>query len=253
MSAAQVRTERARMRSRKPGANRSTCASIRPVMSTGEPDGTWQYAHRVCWPAGRAGRVEATPAWTTQAVRSLRLAPGVHLRLAAGHLGEGAAKMDRPGLPARSAVHGTGPLSAQSTLHDPRPVAEPAQRRAVRARQPFPGQRQQLAGGYVEQHGPGRGQLVEGGDPPSGLHLTAQRGQLSHQRIGQPAAASLHHRPAHRVRRHRQEQPEGAGHWRTEREHRVRGHAAQQRTGLLGAEPLGQPGNRRQASQAEPG
>jgi hypothetical protein len=33
---------RARMRSRKPGANRSTCASIRSVMSTVEPFGTWQ-------------------------------------------------------------------------------------------------------------------------------------------------------------------------------------------------------------------
>ena len=39
---AAVRTDLARIRSRKPGANRSIWASIRSDMSTVEPDGTWQ-------------------------------------------------------------------------------------------------------------------------------------------------------------------------------------------------------------------
>ena len=43
---------RARMRSRKPGAKRSIWASIRSVMSTREPLGTWQYAQPVCFPWG---------------------------------------------------------------------------------------------------------------------------------------------------------------------------------------------------------
>ena len=43
---------RARITSRKPGANRSTWASIFAVMSMVEPCGTWQYAHAVCRPAG---------------------------------------------------------------------------------------------------------------------------------------------------------------------------------------------------------
>jgi len=41
MSAA-VRTERAMIRSVKPGANRSICASTLADMSTAEPGGTWQ-------------------------------------------------------------------------------------------------------------------------------------------------------------------------------------------------------------------
>ena len=41
-----------RMRSRNPGAKRSTCASMRSVMSSAEPFGTWQYAQPVCRPAG---------------------------------------------------------------------------------------------------------------------------------------------------------------------------------------------------------
>src|SRR5206468_1128916 len=39
-------------RSRKPGANRSTWASIRSATSTDEPFGTWQYAQAVCFPDG---------------------------------------------------------------------------------------------------------------------------------------------------------------------------------------------------------
>ncbi len=42
----------ATIRSRNPGANRSTCASMRSVMSSSEPWGTWQYAQAVCFPSG---------------------------------------------------------------------------------------------------------------------------------------------------------------------------------------------------------
>ena len=52
-----VRAWRARMRSRKPGANRSICRSTASVMSTSDPCGTCTYAHPVCWPAG--ARVES--------------------------------------------------------------------------------------------------------------------------------------------------------------------------------------------------
>src|SRR5947208_15096988 len=39
---------RARMQSRKPGANRSICDSILFDMSTLQSNGTWQYAQSVC-------------------------------------------------------------------------------------------------------------------------------------------------------------------------------------------------------------
>ena len=108
------------MRSRKPGANRSTCASIRPDASAGLPDGTWQYAHRVCWPAGaRVG--SATPGWTTrQYGRSGRRPAFTSASLRA----TSASVPPRWTVPASrhaAAVHGTGPLSAQSTLHTPGP------------------------------------------------------------------------------------------------------------------------------------
>ena len=45
-------TLRARTRSRKPGAKRSSWASMRSVMSTVAPFGTWQYTHAVCLPLG---------------------------------------------------------------------------------------------------------------------------------------------------------------------------------------------------------
>ena len=51
------------IRSRKPGANRSTWFSIASVMSTGEPFGTWQYAHSTCPPAG-ARDGSAAQGWT---------------------------------------------------------------------------------------------------------------------------------------------------------------------------------------------
>lgn len=38
----ELATVRSAMQSRKPGANRSTCASMRDVMSTVQPFGTWQ-------------------------------------------------------------------------------------------------------------------------------------------------------------------------------------------------------------------
>ena len=40
------------IQSRNPGAKRSTWLSIRSVMSSAEPFGTWQYAHAVCLPSG---------------------------------------------------------------------------------------------------------------------------------------------------------------------------------------------------------
>src|SRR5215510_6361859 len=44
---AAVLTDLAKIRAPKPGAKRSICASILPVMSTAEPSGTWQYPQSV--------------------------------------------------------------------------------------------------------------------------------------------------------------------------------------------------------------
>ena len=102
---------RARIRSRKPGANRSICASIAAVWSSRHPFGTWQYTQKTCDPSGarvgsnrlgwevmRNGRSGAAPRCTARSAPLM--SPSVAPRCT---------------VPARrhaGAVHGTGPLSA---------------------------------------------------------------------------------------------------------------------------------------------
>ena len=105
----------ARIRSRKPGANRSICASMRADMSTSEPRGTWQYPHSVCCPAGaRLG--STTPAWAIKAERALRVTSGCHVGLGRRYLGERAAEVYGASLPA-----GGGPARAPARRAPSRP------------------------------------------------------------------------------------------------------------------------------------
>ena len=104
-------TARARIRSPKPGANRSICASMAAVWSRGQPFGTWQYAQKTCDPAGarpgsdtlgwavmRKGRPGAEPRWTERSAAPISARDGPTCTV--------------PARRQASAVHGTGPLSA---------------------------------------------------------------------------------------------------------------------------------------------
>ena len=111
---------RARMRSRKPGAKRSICASMRSVMSTVDP------AARDSRPAGvlprrRARRVEVARLHDEHE-RARRVLAAPHGGLRGGDLVERAAEV-------HGAARGTRgpprdrPSSAQSSLKTPGPVA----------------------------------------------------------------------------------------------------------------------------------
>ena len=130
---------RARMRSRKPGAKRSIWASTRSTprsacTSQSTPVGTWVYAQPVWWPAGARlgsarlcwpnrtnGRSETTPASSSRRHCSSSCGPPPTCTVPADLAG--------------SAVHGTTPSSAQSTLKVPLPNSN--RRIAARARAAF--------------------------------------------------------------------------------------------------------------------
>ena len=202
---------------------------------------------------GRPGRVDHARLGH-QAVRALRHPARVHVRLAAGHLGQRPAEVHGARLAGRPGpATGTGPLSAKSTLQTPGPYRN---RRSAAwcgpdSRSPasaiswrgVTSSSTARAGGSSSRE---RTQRPVSTSPPSD-------GQLGEQRLGEPGAAALDHRPAHRVRRHRQQQPERTGHRGAQRQHRVRGHPGEQALGFLGAEPPGQHRGGRQAVQAEAG
>ena len=114
------RVARARIRSRNPGAKRSTWASMRSVMSTVDPAGTWQYAHATALPSG--ARLGSHGAYCTNSTYGRS-----GCRPAATSASEAATSSIVPprwSVAARrdpSAAHGTGPSSAQSTLKTPGP------------------------------------------------------------------------------------------------------------------------------------
>ena len=127
-------TWRARMRSRKPGAKRSTCASMRSTWRSASraqstlaagracrprrcacPPGARVGSATDCWPRSRNGR-SGSAAWAASALEDLVLA---------------AADVHRAGAArASGAAHGIGPSSAQSTFS----VAGPERKRRSAAR-----------------------------------------------------------------------------------------------------------------------
>ena len=108
------------IRSRKPGANRSTWLSIASVMSTVEPAGTWQYAHAVCCPSG-ARDGSQRPYWTNRTNGLAGCRPAATSASAAATSSSVPPRWTVAARPTSSAAHGTGPSSAQSTLKTPEP------------------------------------------------------------------------------------------------------------------------------------
>ena len=103
-----------------PGANRSTWASMRSVMSTSEPAGTWQYAQAVVLPAGaRVGSHGAY--WTNRTNGRSGWRPAATSASAAAISSSVPPRWTVAARRGPSAVHGIGPSSAQSTLKTPEP------------------------------------------------------------------------------------------------------------------------------------
>ncbi len=97
-----------------------SAASMRSVMSTSDPLGTWQYAHRVCQPSGaRLG--SATQGWATRQNGCSGYRPATTSASARATSSKVPPTCSVTARRQTSALQGTGPLSAQSTLHTPGP------------------------------------------------------------------------------------------------------------------------------------
>src|SRR5260221_12534911 len=251
MSAA-VRTDLAMIRSVKPGANRSICASILAAVSTEEPGGTWQYPQSVCFPAGalvgsttpgcatrQKGRSGCRPAFTSVSLRATSSNEPPTCTV--------------PVSRQATACQGTGPLSAQSTLQTPGPYlkrssdlrclaesagpASSANWRGVRSR------RTVLAGGRSASD---RTQCPASSSPPTAASSAVSASTslaLPPSTTGQPTACAI-------IMNIRAECP---GAHSSQRQHGVRRGAGEQRASLIGAEALRDQAGRRQAAEDEPG
>ena len=210
-------------------------------MSTAEPERHVAVRPQRLLPGGRPGRVDHARLGD-QAVRALRMPARVHVGLArapprrASRRGARCPPPGRPGpatAPDRSAPSRPCRRPARTGTGAARPVAAPGSRSPASATswRGVTSSRTARAGGSSSSER----------DPVAGLHLAAQRRRARRPaRRSSAGAAALDHRPAHRVRRHREQQPERAGHRGGQRQHRVRGHPGEQALGLLGVEPPGQ-------------
>ena len=111
-------------------------------MSTVEPFGTWQYAQTVCWPAGRAGRIEQARAGSSSTNGRSGTRPRGDLGLGRGR----SPRTCRRGGPCRRrASSGVAPrdraVEREVELEDARPVAEALEPAPVAGREPVAGDR----------------------------------------------------------------------------------------------------------------
>ena len=201
------RTDRARIVSRKPGANRSTWASIRAVMSNVEPLG-----HMAVRPARvptvwSAARVEAARL-DDEDERSLRVPATVDLGLGRPDLVQRSADVDGArasgtlGLPRDRLAQ--GPVD----LDDAGSVAEALEAPPIAVGQPARRDRGERPGRRVEEDGPRRRQLGERGDRVVGDDLAAERPKLVRQGVGESLGPAADDRPAIGMGRDREHEPE---------------------------------------------
>src|SRR5215467_11207491 len=193
-----VLTDFARIRSRKPGAKRSICASIRSVTSTSDPDGTWQYAHSVCLPAGAlVGSI--TPGCATRQYGLSACRPAATSASLRATSSKVPATCTVPACRQASACQGTGP------------VPEVFQRADVSVRQAITRDACELTRGNVEQDNPGFGKLAKILDRAACRDGAAEFLKLADQRGYDRGASALGDRPACRVREQGEQQREPGG------------------------------------------
>ena len=206
-------------------------------MSTVDPDGTWQYAHSVCWPAGaRVGR----PPRAGRPARTVRPGAARPRRRPRSPRSPRTCRRDAACPPAGPRRSPTGRArTARNQPCTPRLRNGTAAARGRTGWQLVPGHGQQRPRRDIEQDGPHRRQLGEGTHPPAGLDGPAGRDHRTGHRVGDPRAAALGHRPAEAMGQRDQHHPHRAGRRRGQRHHPVRGRASEQGTALWGAEPPG--------------
>ena len=135
-----------------------------------------------------------------------------------------------------SALQGTGPSSAQSTLQAPGPGRKRAHGRAARRDRRGAGQRHELARRRrrAARHGPGGARRASVTQRP--VCTTPPRRRTSAARPSRDGgAAALDDGPADAVAQRGEQEPERRRQRRRERLHGVRGRAGQQRPGRVGA------------------
>ena len=244
---------RASTRSRKPGANRSIWASMR-VGHVGVRARRARGSTPTACACPRApGSGRPALGCTDQAVRPVAAcrpaATSASLRPSRRSVPP---RWTVPALPAAAARPGHRAAQREVDLEHARPVAEPrAARGGTRAGSRSPASATSCRG--VTSSRTARAAAARPATAPTGRSPPRRRGrQLIEQRPGRRALPP-DHRPAHGVRRHREQQPERAGHRGAQRQHGVGRHAGEQGPGLLSAERAGHHGGGRKALQAEPG
>ena len=228
--------DRARIRSRNPGANRSTCASIRSVMSTSDPAGTWQYAHAVVLPAG-ARDVSHGAYWTNRTYGRSGCRPAATSASDGGDLVERAAEVDRRRAARPVRRPRDRPVERPVDLEDARAVAEPlapgagTRRTAGRRRWPT-----SWRGVTSNRTARAAGSSASDVDPVAGDDLAAGRLAAPRPARRDGGRAAADHRPADGVGVGREDEPERGTQRAIEVEHRVGRDPGEQRTRGLVAE-----------------
>ena len=191
---------RARIRSRKPGANRSTCASIRSRhVRASSRSGRGSRPRRSASPPARAwGRRGSAARAARRAARRSRPRQGA--RSERGDLLERAAEMDGRRLRALRRPPGDRPVERPVELEDARPVAEAARAGGGSATAaPRRRARASWRGVTSSRIGSRAAELGERVDAAAGLDLAAERAEVA-RRARRRAAASRRGRAASRPR-----------------------------------------------------
>jgi hypothetical protein len=202
---------------------------------------------------GGAGRVEQARLHE-QHEGALVVAPAHGGVLRRGDLAERAAQVDRPGARRLGRAPRDRPVERPVELEDARAVAVPLEAPAIAVRQPVARNAQQLARRDVDQHRRGVAQLVERLDAAPGLHRPAGAAQLGGEGLGQALRSATGDRPADRMGTHAEDEPEGGGRGRAERQEGVRAAAGEQGTRPLALEArAGKRPRRADPAEAEAG
>ena len=211
------RTLRARMQSRKPGAKRSICASMRSairarsVVSKFVPLGTWQYAHSTCLPAGaRVGSKSVGWATSTKGRSAQRPRATAYSEAAISS-----------NVPPRCTV-----IARRHSLRSPRdrirkcvvdlectwPWLESLACAPVVVANPVAGNGQQLPWRGVEEYQIAlRFELFERRriDAVRSVHRAAQRIEIAGERLRNGVRAAARNGPTHRMNRDAEHQSDG--------------------------------------------
>ena len=180
-------------------------------MSTVEPFGTWQYAHAVCVPAGRAARVEQA-LLREQHVRPLGQPAGLDVAFGRGDLGERATEVDGR----RARAVGVRPrdrtVERPVDLEHAGPVPELG-RASSRSGSAASRRRARSPGAASRRAAPHRRPAVRRASRPGRSHSTRPPSALQHadERVGDLLRPAPRQRPPDEVGEHAEHQSVAGG------------------------------------------